>query len=174
MPRLESGTSLDSACACASPKYVRDEAFTLQCVHSDDEAHRLAGSRRSFPASRLAVSRKSIVCPQGRLPQELRLAGISDLDGANRFPKERYIAEFNERFTVAAAEKGTAFRRTARSDLDWVFTLQTERLVSKDNTVAIGDRSYDFASPQLIAAGVVLSDAGPPRVSWEARLNPAT
>jgi hypothetical protein len=81
---------------------------------------------------------------QGRLPQELRLAGISDLEGANRFLKDRYIAEFNERFAVVAAEKGTAFRRTARSDLDWVFTVQTERVVSKDNTVAIGDRSWQL------------------------------
>jgi transposase len=81
---------------------------------------------------------------QGRLPQELRLAGISDLEGANGFLKERYIAEFNERFAVVAAEKGTAFRRTARSDLDWVFTLQTERVVSKDNTVAIGERSWQL------------------------------
>ena len=81
---------------------------------------------------------------QGRLPQELRLAGISDLEGANRFLKERYMAEFNERFTVTAAEKGTAFRRTSRADLDWVFTLQTERVVSKDNTVAIGDRNWQL------------------------------
>ena len=81
---------------------------------------------------------------QGRLPQELRLAGISDPEGANRFLKERYIAEFNERFTVVATEKGTAFRRAARSDLDWVFTVQTERVVSKDNTVAIGDRCWQL------------------------------
>jgi transposase len=81
---------------------------------------------------------------QGRLPQELRLAGIEGLEGANRFLKEQYITEFNERFTVAAAEKGTAFRRTTRGDLDWVFTLQTERVVSKDNTVAIGERSWQL------------------------------
>jgi transposase len=81
---------------------------------------------------------------QGRLPQELRLAGIHELEGANRFLNERYIAVFNERFTVAPAEKGTAFRRTSRTDLDWVFTLQTERVVSKDNTVAIGDRSWQL------------------------------
>jgi transposase len=81
---------------------------------------------------------------QGRLPQELRLAGISDVEGANRFLNERYIAEFNERFTVSAAEKGTAFRRTARADLEWVFTVQTERVVSKDNTVAIADRSWQL------------------------------
>lgn len=81
---------------------------------------------------------------QGRLPQELRLAGIDDLPGANRFLRERYIAEFNRRFAVPAAEKGTAFRRTARADLNWVFTLQTERVVSKDNTVAIADRSWQL------------------------------
>ena len=81
---------------------------------------------------------------QGRLPQELRLAGIHDLEGANRFLEERYIAEFNERFIVPPAEKGTAFRGTARADLDWVFTVQTERVVSKDNTVAIGDRCWQL------------------------------
>jgi transposase len=81
---------------------------------------------------------------QGRLPQELRLAGITDVEGANRFLEESYIATFNSKFAVAAAEKGTAFRRTGRTDLDWVFTLQTERVVSKDNTVAIADRSWQL------------------------------
>ncbi len=81
---------------------------------------------------------------QGRLPQELRLAGISGLEEANRFLRERYIAVFNEKFAVTAAEKGTAFRRTGRADLEWVFTLQTERVVSKDNTVAITDRSWQI------------------------------
>ena len=52
---------------------------------------------------------------QGRLPQELRLAGITSLEEANRFLRDRYIAEFNEKFRVAAAEKGTAFRRTGAS-----------------------------------------------------------
>ena len=81
---------------------------------------------------------------QGRLPQELRLAGIDGLEEANQFLREHYIAEFNEKFAIAAAEKGTAFRRTARADLNWVFTVQTERVVSKDNTVAIADRSWQL------------------------------
>ena len=51
--------------------------------------------------------------------------------------RERYIAEFNRKFTVPAREKGTAFRRTARTDLNWIFTVQTERVVAKDNTVTI-------------------------------------
>jgi transposase len=81
---------------------------------------------------------------QGRLPQELRLAGITTVEGANAFLRERYVAEFNAKFTVAAAEKGTAFRRTSRSDLNWIFTVQTERMVAKDNTIAIGDRSWQI------------------------------
>jgi hypothetical protein len=81
---------------------------------------------------------------QGRLPQELRLAGIRTLEGANTFLREKYIAVFNSKFSVAAAEKGTAFRRTGRSDLNWVFTVQTERVVAKDNTVAIGDRLWQI------------------------------
>ena len=81
---------------------------------------------------------------QGRLPQELRLAGINTLGEANRFLRERYIAEFNGKFAVAAAEKGSAFRRCSRTDLNWIFTVQTERMVAKDNTVAIGDRRWQL------------------------------
>jgi len=81
---------------------------------------------------------------QGRLPQELRLAGAQTLEAANRFLRDRYMAEFNKKFTVPAAEKQTAFRPTQRKDLDWVFTVQTERVVAKDNTVAIGDRHWQL------------------------------
>src|SRR5262245_33807764 len=81
---------------------------------------------------------------QGRRPKELRVAGITHLEQANRLLEQGYIAAFNEKFAVAAAEKGTAFRRTGRTDLDWVFTLQTERVVSKDNTVAIADRIWQL------------------------------
>ena len=81
---------------------------------------------------------------QGRLPQELRLAGIADVDKANQFLNSLYIGVFNSKFTVKAAEAGTAFRKTSRTDLDWVFTIQTERVVDKDNTVAIGERFWQI------------------------------
>jgi len=79
---------------------------------------------------------------QGRLPNELRVAGITTVDEANRFLREHYIAELNRKFAVPAREKGTAFRRSSRSDLNWVFTLQTERVAEEDNTVAIGERRW--------------------------------
>jgi transposase len=89
-------------------------------------------------------SERSFGTWQGRLPQELRLAGISSVEGANNFLRGKYIEEFNGKFSVAAAEKGTAFRRTGRTDLNWVFSVQTERVVDKDNTVAIGERYWQI------------------------------
>lgn len=89
-------------------------------------------------------SERSFGTWQGRLPQELRLAGITTQEGANAFLRERYMAAFNQKFQVAAAEKGTAFRRTARSDLDWIFSVQSERVVAKDNTVTMGDRCWQL------------------------------
>ena len=89
-------------------------------------------------------SERSFGTWQGRLPQELRLAGIDTLAGANAFLREQYIAEFNRKFSVAAEQKGTAFRRTSRSDLNWIFTVQTERVVDKDNTVAIGSQVWQI------------------------------
>ena len=94
-------------------------------------------------------SERSFGTWQGRLPQELRLAGVSTVEGANRFLRDQYIAEFNAKFRVAAEQKGTAFRRTSRSDLNWIFSVQTERVVAKDNTVAIGSRLWQIDKSKL-------------------------
>jgi hypothetical protein len=77
---------------------------------------------------------------QGRLPQELRLRGITDVNKANEFLRNEYIAEFNSKFTEKAAQKGTAFVRLHRRDLDWIFSVQQERTVNRDNTVLLGSR----------------------------------
>ena len=89
-------------------------------------------------------SERSFGTWQGRLPQELRLAGITSLEQANLFLRERYLGEFNQKFTVKAAERGTAFLPSTRQDLDWVFSIQTERVVAKDNTVAIRDQWWQL------------------------------
>jgi transposase len=72
---------------------------------------------------------------QGRLPQELRLRGIRTVEAANRFLREEYIVEFNRRFQVAAAQRGSAFVAVGRKNLDLLFSLQYERTVNRDNTV---------------------------------------
>ena len=74
---------------------------------------------------------------QGRLPQELRLRGIDTIEAANQFLREHYIAEFNQRFQVPPAQRGSAFVPCCRrKDLDLIFSLQFERTVNRDNTVS--------------------------------------
>ena len=80
---------------------------------------------------------------QGRLPQELRLRGITQLDQANEFLRE-YVEEFNARFRVAAAHKGSAFVRLGRNDLDDIFSVQQERVVNQDNTVHLDNRVFQI------------------------------
>lgn len=77
---------------------------------------------------------------QGRLPQELRLRGITTLPEANRFLREEYLGEFNRRFAVAAAQPGSAFLPLRGQDLERVFALQHQRVVNRDNTVEMAHR----------------------------------
>lgn len=77
---------------------------------------------------------------QGRLPQELRLRGITTLSEANEFLTTSYIKEFNRKFTVAAQQPGTAFVPAKQRALELIFCLQYERIVAKDNTVSLGNR----------------------------------
>jgi transposase len=77
---------------------------------------------------------------QGRLPQELRVRGIKNVEEANRFLRDSYLGEFNRQFTVAAAESGTAFVPVPPLDLDRIFSLQHERVVNRDNTISWANR----------------------------------
>lgn len=81
-------------------------------------------------------SERSFHTWQGRLPQELRLAGCTTLQAANDFLRKHYIAEFNRRFQVKPAQPGTAFLPCPVADLNLVFSLQWERTVNRDNTVS--------------------------------------
>ena len=83
---------------------------------------------------------------QGRFPQELRVRKIDSVEAANRFLSEEYIAAFNQRFRVPAAETGSAFVRTRRKDLDWVFALQHRRTVNQDNTITLDNRTLQIES----------------------------
>jgi hypothetical protein len=56
---------------------------------------------------------------QGRLPQDLRLAGITTVEGANGFLRERYIEEFNAKFSAhLGGEHGYDPRTLGRNRVD--------------------------------------------------------
>jgi transposase len=77
---------------------------------------------------------------QRRLPQELRLRGITDIEEANRFLRGGYLAEFNRKFRVAPAQQESAFVPAGGKDLDRVFSLHHERVVNRDNTIQFANR----------------------------------
>ena len=81
---------------------------------------------------------------QGRLPQELRLRGITTAEHANRFLRERYIAELNRKFRVAAAQPESAFVPASGKDLERIFAVQQERVVNQDNTVRVANRTLQI------------------------------
>ena len=72
------------------------------------------------------------------------MAEIRTVEQANRFLREQYIAEFNRRFAVPAAEPGTAFLPATGRDLDRVFSIQHERVVNRDNTVQLDQQVYQI------------------------------
>lgn len=74
---------------------------------------------------------------QGRLPQELRAAGIRGVDDANRF-LNGYLPKHNKQFTVTAAESGTAFVPYTGGELEKVFSKHHDRVIGNDNVVTFG------------------------------------
>ena len=71
---------------------------------------------------------------QNRLPQELELAGITDMAPANRFLKELYLPAHNARFARPAEDTGSAFVPFAGNLAD-ILCVQEDRVVGNDNTV---------------------------------------
>jgi hypothetical protein len=72
---------------------------------------------------------------QGRLPQELALAGITDMESANRYLQETYRPAFNAEFAQPAREAGSAFISWIGGSLEDILCEQYERTVGADNCV---------------------------------------
>jgi transposase len=72
---------------------------------------------------------------QGRLPQELALAGISTMAAANAYLERTYRPAFNTLFAHPAREEGEAFVRYVIPNLHDILCEQFERVVGKDNCV---------------------------------------
>jgi transposase len=78
---------------------------------------------------------------QDRLIKKLRLRGIANYEQANRFLEMNYIAEHNRRYTrPPAAEANYHRRRPTARQLDEVFWLEEERVVSEDWVVRYKNR----------------------------------
>jgi hypothetical protein len=72
---------------------------------------------------------------QGRLPNELAIAGITEIEAANGYLEKVYRPAFNTEFAQPAPEEGTAFVPWIGGRIDDILCEQYERTVSADNCV---------------------------------------
>jgi transposase len=75
---------------------------------------------------------------QGRLINELKLAGARSLEAANRYIRDRYLMTHNQSFSVQPREAETAFVPPEDAPLDEIFCRETVRQVGKDNVINCG------------------------------------
>ena len=81
-------------------------------------------------------SERTFATLQDRLVKELKLAGITGIEAANAFIRDRYLPAHNARFAVAPAGEGSAFTPIPGVDLDEILCVQEERQVGNDNCVS--------------------------------------
>ena len=84
---------------------------------------------------------------QDRLPGELRLLGITDIDGANNV-LTRLITKHNETFAVLPAEQESACVEPAeRVDVDFLFAHREMRKTDCGGSISYKGQTYATSSP---------------------------
>src|ERR1700712_2276823 len=86
---------------------------------------------------------------QGRLPKDLRLAGIPTGEAANAWLKAHYLAEHNARFAIKAEQDGTAFVADRHYAWREALCVIEERTVANDNTIAWNGRRLQLPESRL-------------------------
>jgi transposase len=74
---------------------------------------------------------------QGRLVNELRVAGISTVAAANRYLREQFLAAYDHRFARSPTDPAPAFVPLGRVDLTHILCHEEVRTVGQDNTVTL-------------------------------------
>ncbi len=148
--RSDRTATLEEELAGAEPltqfgRAMKELNVTLIKAHSPQAKGRVERKNRTF---------------QDRLPKELRLAGISTIEEANRFLEKTFLPALNQRDAVAARDKTDAHQRVARGvKLSEVLCFSEERSVGQDWCVRYQSRWFqiDPAHERLELAGKKLT-----------------
>ena len=88
---------------------------------------------------------------QDRLPKELALAGIGDIEAANCFIREVYLPAHNARFARPPQIAESAFVAADPAALAEVLCVEVERVVARDNTISHDGRQLQLPPSPLRA-----------------------
>lgn len=95
---------------------------------------------------------------QNRLVKELKLAGITSIEAANRFIAEVYLPDHNARFARPPEQPDSAFVPAALAQVQDILCRQEERVVGNDNCVRYRGLSLQLpqspARPHFVRARV--------------------
>ena len=94
-------------------------------------------------------SERAFQTHQGRLPQELARAGITDMDGDNIYLERTYRESHNREFCVASTLQGTAFVPFLSGSLPDILCEQHERTVGNDNCVSFEGLSLQLPADEM-------------------------
>jgi hypothetical protein len=122
---------------------------------------------------------------QDRLVKAMRRAKIADLESANRFLDDSFLAEFSARFAAPAVEAEDWHRPlTVGTDLSCIVSIQESRVVANDWTLRWRNRvlQLPLETAEFIRSGqrvticepldgVLRVFAGKRELSWSAILN---
>ncbi len=86
---------------------------------------------------------------QDRLIKEMRLAGISSIEAANRFLRTSdFIRQHNIQRSKNPAQQGDAHRSHEFFDLSNVFTIKEPRILTNDFTITFNKRTFQLQAQQ--------------------------
>lgn len=105
---------------------------------------------------------------QDRLIKEIRLAGVSTIEEANKFVEETFIPRFNAKFSVIPQKKRNLHKSLTKfesQNLDRIFSAYDTRVVGNDFTVKFDKEYYQLSKKQ--SALVLRKD----KVQIEQRIN---
>ena len=74
---------------------------------------------------------------QGRLINELRLAGITTVEAANAYLRERFIPDYDAQFAHPPSDPTSAFVPLAGAPLEHILCCEDDRTVGQDNVVTL-------------------------------------
>lgn len=85
---------------------------------------------------------------QDRMINDLKEAGIKDVESANRFIREEYLPEHNRNFARPPADPTSCFVSSRGVVLDDILCIEEERRVTNDNVVRYDNRFLQISKQQ--------------------------
>jgi hypothetical protein len=87
---------------------------------------------------------------QDRLVKDLRLAGISTIQEANKYIHDSYLKKHNSKFSVAPIESTNVHRSLDGYDLDNIFCLKNKRIMNNDFTITYQARLFQIEKQRVM------------------------